>query len=60
MLLAGLVASSEGRGGTGGGVAVGWTPAGCAFAGCLAMTGGSFANTSLRMARKSSIVDFCI
>ena len=33
-----------------------WT---CARPGCRAMTGGSFAKTSLRIARKSRIDDFC-
>lgn len=44
-----------GRGGIGGGACCG---RGGAFCGCLEMTGGSFANISRRIARKSCMFDF--
>ena len=41
----------------GGGVAAGWGRGG-ALCCCRAMTGGSLANTSLRIAKKSRTLDF--
>lgn len=48
-----------GRGGTGGGIDCGRGETIGVFCDCRETTGGSFANTSRNIARKSSMLDFC-
>jgi hypothetical protein len=52
-------AISGGSGGIGGGIDVGCGVLTGALRCCLEMTGGSLANTSRKMAKKSRIFDFC-
>lgn len=54
------LAMSGGSGGTGGGIDWGLGDAIGAFCGCLETTGGSLANTSRNIARKSSKLDFYV
>lgn len=48
-----------GRGGTGGGIDCGRGETTGVLCDCRETTGGSFANTSRNIARKSSMLDFC-
>jgi hypothetical protein len=57
---AGGVAISGGSGGTGGGIKVGCRVLSGTLRCCLEITGGSFANTSRKIAKKSRMFDFCV